>query len=183
MEVVKKNSLQSPTFTYKNKMIRVLWSFTYMIFFRYSPVFFFPLRVYLLNLFGAKVSKKARVYPSAKIWLPSNLEMGSGSTLGPNVEVYNQGKITIGKNVIISQGAYLCASTHEYNDRFSPLVLSPIHIKDDAWICAKSIIAPGVTIGEGSVVGLGSVMPKDAEDFGVYAGNPARLVKLREFRS
>jgi acetyltransferase-like isoleucine patch superfamily enzyme len=53
----------------------------------------------------------------------------------------------------------------------------PITIKDKAWIGFKSIILKGVTIGEGAVVGSGSVVTKDVPDWCVVAGNPAKVIK------
>jgi acetyltransferase-like isoleucine patch superfamily enzyme len=54
---------------------------------------------------------------------------------------------------------------------------SPVIIKDNAWIGFNSIILKGVTIGEGAIVGAGSVVTKDVPDFAVVAGNPAKIIK------
>ena len=53
----------------------------------------------------------------------------------------------------------------------------PIVIKDDAWIGMNVIILKGVTIGEGAIVGAGSVVTKDVPAWTVVAGNPAKVVK------
>jgi len=152
---------------------------TYTFFFKPSPVPFFSYRNWLLNVFGATVKKDAHVYPTVKIWLPANLTMQEGSALGPNVNVYNQGNVSIGRNVIVSQGAHLCASTHDYNSRLHPLILAPILIEANAWICADAFIGPGVTIAEGGVVGARAVAMKNIEAWGVYGGNPARKINER----
>jgi putative colanic acid biosynthesis acetyltransferase WcaF len=52
-----------------------------------------------------------------------------------------------------------------------------------AWICARAIVAPGVNLGEGAILGIGSVATKDLEPFGIYLGHPARKVKERDRRS
>lgn len=119
------------------------------------------------------------MYPSAKIWAPNNLSIGAGSTVGPQVNLYNQGTINIEEKVIISQGAYLCASTHDYNDPRHPLVVKDIRILSHAWICAEAFVGPGVIVGEGSVVGARAVLTRDSSEWGVYAGNPAIRVKGR----
>ena len=54
---------------------------------------------------------------------------------------------------------------------------APITICDDAWIGMNCIILKGVTIGEGAIVGAGSVVTKDVPAWTVVAGNPARVVK------
>ena len=56
----------------------------------------------------------------------------------------------------------------------------PIHIGRDVWIGRGSLILPGVTIGEGAVIGANSVVTKDVPDFGIAAGVPARMIKMRE---
>lgn len=177
MEKVK---ITSSTFTFRNKVVRVIWGFFYIFMFRYTPTPFFVYRSFLLKIFGANVSLKSRVYPSAKIWLPSNLIMGIDSTLGPDSKIYNQGVVTISDSVIVSQGAYLCASTHDYNDPVHPLILSPITIEDNVWICAEAFVGPGVTVNEGAVIGARAVLMSDAESWSVYAGNPAVKIKARE---
>jgi putative colanic acid biosynthesis acetyltransferase WcaF len=179
MEIKKKNNLQSPVFGYKNKLIRVLWGIIYYCAFRFSPVTFFGYRRLILRCFGAKVGKKVNVYPSAKIWLPSNLIIDDFSTLGPNVNIYNQATITLGKHIIVSQGAYLCASSHDYNDILHPLLLCPINIKDNVWLCTESFVGPNVTVKQGAVLGAKAVLMKDSSPWCVYAGNPAKLIKKR----
>ena len=66
-------------FSSTNILIRVIWKFFYYIFFRYSPIYFTKYRVLILRLFGAKIHSSVMVYPSAKIWLPSNLEINQDS--------------------------------------------------------------------------------------------------------
>jgi putative colanic acid biosynthesis acetyltransferase WcaF len=177
--ILKKTHINSSTFGFKNKLSRILWRGIYFFMFRYSPVPLFKYRSIVLKLCGADVQLQSRIYPSANIWLPSNLKMGSNATLGPCCNIYNQGLITIESDVIISQGAYLCASTHDYNNPIHPLLLKPITIKRHSWICADAFIGPGVTVGEGGVIGARGVLSKDTEPWSVYAGNPAVKIKNR----
>jgi putative colanic acid biosynthesis acetyltransferase WcaF len=106
--------------------------------------------------------------------------MDKNSTLGPFVNVYNQGLITIGKEVIISQGSHLCASTHDYNHSLHPLVLKPIVIEDHVWVCADAFVGPGVILAEGSVIGARAAIFKNSQSWTVYSGNPAQIIKQRE---
>jgi putative colanic acid biosynthesis acetyltransferase WcaF len=179
MEIKNKTNLNSAVFTVKNKLIRAIWKICYLLFFRFSPVPFFELRNSILCLFGANIGTGVKIYPSVKIWLPSNLNVGSFSSIGPDVKVYNQGHIRINNNVIISQGAYLCASTHDYNNPFHPLILAPVIIHDNVWVCTEAFVGPNVTLTEGSVIGARSVVMKSTSPFGVYAGNPALKIKTR----
>jgi putative colanic acid biosynthesis acetyltransferase WcaF len=179
MLIQDKTKLQSSVFSYKNKLIRVLWSIIYHLLFRYSPVPLFGYRRLILRCFGAKVGEKVNVYPSARIWLPGNLSIDDFSTLGPYVNVYNQGKISLGKNIIVSQGAYLCASTHDYNNILHPLLLGPIVIEDNVWLCTQSFVGPNVIVKAGTVLGAKAVLMKDSEPWCVYAGNPSIFIKKR----
>jgi putative colanic acid biosynthesis acetyltransferase WcaF len=177
--ILQKNSLTAPVFSLQNKLLRLLWRLLYLLLFRFSPVFCFRWRVLLLRLFGAKVDMTSRIYPSVNIWLPANLQIGPRSTLGPYVNVYNQGSISIATEVIVSQGCHLCASTHDYNDPLHPLLLKPIVIEKHAWICADVFIGPGVTVKQGAVVGARAALFKDALPWTVYSGNPAQVIKMR----
>ena len=55
-----------------------------------------------------------------------------------------------------------------------------IIIENDVWIGANVIILPNVKIGEGCIVGAGSVVTKDLSKFSIYAGNPCKFLKKRE---
>jgi putative colanic acid biosynthesis acetyltransferase WcaF len=177
---MKKQSLISPVFSLRSKMIRAIWVIVWNVFIRWSPVFLYKYRVIIFRLFGADISIHSRIYPSARVWFPGNLKIGVFSTLGPHSNLYNQGHIEVGDYVIISQGAHICASTHDYNDPLHPLILKPIKIDNNTWICADAFVGPGVNVAEGTVVGARAAVFKDTEAWSVYSGNPARLIKTRE---
>ncbi|MGZ3236930.1 MAG: putative colanic acid biosynthesis acetyltransferase, partial [Burkholderiaceae bacterium] len=82
-------------------------------------------------------------------------------------------------HVIISQDAYLCGATHDYNDAQFTYLAKPIAIEPYAWICARAVVMPGVTVHEGAVLGLGSVATRNLEAWSVYAGMPAKFINNR----
>ncbi len=166
-------------FSLGNRIGRVVWTIVAALFFRISPKPFHAWRSFLLKLFGAKVGKKVHVYPGAKIWAPWNLEIGDESAVANGAILYTQGKILIGKYVIISQGAHLCAGTHDYNLPDFPLITKPIIIEDYAWVAAEAFIHPGITIGTGSVVGARSVVTKNTSAWMVCAGHPCKSIAPR----
>jgi putative colanic acid biosynthesis acetyltransferase WcaF len=168
-----------PSFTYKNRLARLSWSIVYTLLFRFSPRTLHPWRSFLLRCFGATIGTHCHIYPSAKIWAPWNLEMHDFSTLGDGVKCYSIGKVTIGFKVCVSQGAYLCTGTHNYENLNFQLLAKPIQIRDHAWICTESFITPGVMIGEGAVIGARSVVTKDMPQWTVCAGNPCKPIKPR----
>ena len=137
-------------------------------------------RVLLLNLFGADVHPTAHVYSSARVWYPPHLHMGAHACLGPKANCYSMAVITLGAKAVVSQGAYLCAGTHDIDDPNHQLVTRPITIGEGAWVAAEAFIGPGVTVHPHAVIGARAVLFKDAEASGVYAGNPAKLIRHRK---
>jgi putative colanic acid biosynthesis acetyltransferase WcaF len=159
---------------------RVLWGVVYALLFRPSPrVFFNPWRAFLLRLFGAKIGQKVIISNTAKILYPWELEIGDGSWIGWDVDIYNYAKVTVGRMSVISQYTYLCTGTHDYEDPTFPLIFFPITIGDRAWVAAKCFVAPGVTVGEGAIVASGSVVTKDVPAGMICGGNPCRVIKER----
>lgn len=165
----------------KNQIARFLWTIVWGIFARPIPRSLFnSWKLFLLRLFGAKVHKKSVVYSSAKIYMPWHLEMEEYACLAPEVDCYNAALVKIGKHTTVSQKSYLCAATHDIEKSSNPLVTKPIIIEDQAWIAADVFVGPGVTIGQGAVVGARSAVFKDVEPWIVVGGNPAKFIKKRE---
>jgi putative colanic acid biosynthesis acetyltransferase WcaF len=168
---------------FRNKLIRLLWGLTSAITFRPFPRSMFLWRRLLLRCFGAKIGKNVRVYGSARIYYPPNLHLADNVVIGPDVDCYCVAPIEIQANSMISQYAYLCAATHDYTLPQLPLIAKPILVKSDAWVCAAAFIGPGVTIGQGSVVGARACVFKDVPQWTVVAGNPAKEIKKRVLKS
>lgn len=115
--------------------------------------------------------------PNSRIIIGDNVGI-SGSTICATTSV------TIGNNVLIGSGCLISdTDSHPINwedrlyDRNKKTRKAPIVIKDNVFIGARSIILKGVTIGEGAVVGAGSVVSKDVPPYSIVCGNPARVVK------
>lgn len=167
-------------FSKKEKIMRLCWIIFSLLFFKpFISNLFKNWRVFVLRLWGAKIEANCNIYSSVKIWAPWNLTIGIQSTLGPNVDCYNQGKITIGSNTVISQKTYLCASSHDISNAKIPLTFNPINIGDQVWVAADAFIGPDVTIGEGAVVGARASVFKDVEPWTIVGGNPAKFIKKR----
>src|SRR4051794_39923849 len=90
-----------PSFSLKNRLARVVWGGTYVLLFRYSPKPLHAWRSFLIRLFGGKVGNGVHVYPRVKIWAPWNLDLGDECGVANEAILYSQGKITIGKRVVI----------------------------------------------------------------------------------
>lgn len=171
-------STYSHSFSLKNKISRLLWNIIRLIVFRpFGSRLFKKWRVLVLKCFGAKIEWSSHIYASVKIWAPWNLEIGANSSLGPNVDCYNQGRISIGTNTVISQKTYLCASTHDYTKIDFALILKPITIGNGVWIAADAFIGPGVCIENNAVIAARSVIIKNVVANAIMGGNPAKLIK------
>ncbi len=161
------------------KLARVAWGlFTPLFWTLWGRLGSIP-RIWALRLFGARIAPSCLICGGVRVWMPWNLIMGEGSTLGPEVEVYNFAPITIGEQTTISQYVYLCTATHDYTTPGMPLVMFPILIGAGVWVCARSFVGPRVNIGDGTVIGACSVVVRDMPAWSVCAGNPCRLLKPR----
>jgi putative colanic acid biosynthesis acetyltransferase WcaF len=175
-----KPSEGGPSFTFRNRVTRALWNAVWFLFASWTPPQMARWRRFLLNLFGARISPTANIYSSACIWLPSNLEMSDFACLGPRVNCYTMDLITLGPYATVSQGAHLCAGTHDIDDPLFQLKTGPISIGAGAWIAAEAFVGPGVSIGQRAVLGARAVTFRDLEPNTVYVGNPARSIRKRK---
>jgi putative colanic acid biosynthesis acetyltransferase WcaF len=133
----------------------------------------------MLRLFGAKIGRHVHIYPSARIVIPWNLTIGEYSSIGDRALIYSLGRVTIGERATVSHQAHLCAGTHDYHRSDLPLLKKPVTIGDGAWVCADAFIGPGVTVGNGAIVGARAVAIKDVEPDQIVGGNPAVPIKAR----
>ena len=170
-------------FTASAKLRRFAWELVWLLAFRPTPRWaLHGWRRQLLRWFGAEVGAGCRIAPSCRVWAPWNLIMGEFSVLGPGVDCYSMGRITIGSKVAVSQRSFLCAGSHDVRLLSRPLTTDPIVIEDHVWIAAESFIHPNVVIREGAVIGARSVVIKDMPAWSICAGNPCRRIRSRELR-
>lgn len=163
----------------REQLARVLWALAWPLF-RLSPrPFFWGWRRMLLRLFGARVGAGAHVCPSVRITMPWNLDLGAQCGIADRVILYALGHIRIGDRATISQGAHLCAGTHDLTDPSRPLLKPPISIGADAWVAADAFIGPNVTVGRGSIVGARAVVMRDVPADVTVIGNPARVIERK----
>ncbi len=171
-----------PSFTLGNRVLRVVWGLAWLVLCRFTPPPLHGWRRLVLRLFGARVGRSARVHASVAIWLPANLELGEDCLIGPRVRLYNQGRISIGDRTVVSQGAHICASSHDARDPHFQLVLRPVSIGAGCWVAAEAFVGPGVTMGAGSVLAARGALFHDAEPDTIYRGNPAAAIRPRGLR-
>jgi putative colanic acid biosynthesis acetyltransferase WcaF len=168
------------SFSLGHRLKRLAWRVVWFVLCRPSPVIMHGWRCLILRRFGAKIGANNLIYPGAIIWAPWLLETGNVVTIANGVEIYNPGQVTLGDRAILSQGSFLCSATHDYNNPDFPMVWRPIAIGENAWVCARAVVLPGVTLGQGAVLGAAAVATQSLEAWGVYAGNPARKISERK---
>ena len=161
----------------RNAFVRAIWYVTNMLFFKSSWCTSYGLKRGLLRMYGAHIGPHVVIKPCVSVKYPWHLSIGENSWIGEQVWIDNLADVTVGKNCCISQGAMLLCGNHDYTKESFDLITGKIKLKDGAWVGAKAIVCPGVTMGEGSVLTAGSVATRDIERDAVCQGNPAVVKK------
>ncbi len=169
-----------PAFSVRDRARRLVWNVCWLFLYRPSPRPLHAWRAMLLGVFGAQMGPHCHFYPGSRVYAPWNLVCADQVTAGDGVEIYNPAPLRLGSHAILSQGAYVCGATHDFDDPGFPLLSYAMEIGPYAWICARACVGPGVRVGEGAVLGLASVTARDLEPWTVYAGSPAVRVKARQ---
>jgi putative colanic acid biosynthesis acetyltransferase WcaF len=157
---------------------RACWYIIHHLFFKSSWWPFYGSKIFLLKLFGAKTGKNIVIKPGVSIKYPWFLEIGDNVWIGENVWIDNIGKVFIGNNVCLSQGALILSGNHDYSKSTFDLIVKKIILEDGVWIGAKAIVCCGVICKDHSMLSVGSVATRDLEPMSIYRGNPA--VKVRD---
>lgn len=109
-----------------------------------------------------------------------NIEIGEDFYSNHNLIILDCAKVSIGDNVFIAPncGFYTAGHPLDYKTRNEGLEFAkPIKIGNNVWIGGNVVVLPGVTIGDNSVIGAGSVVNKDIPENVVAVGNPCRVLR------
>ena len=139
-------------------------------------------RAALLRAFGATIGKRVTIKPGVKVKFPWRLRVGSDTWIGEKAWIDNLVDVSVGSNCCISQGVYVCTGNHDWSSPSFDLRTSGVVIADCVWLAAMTVVGPGVAVGEGAVLVIGSVARSDLNSWTVYAGNPATPVSSRRVR-
>jgi putative colanic acid biosynthesis acetyltransferase WcaF len=135
------------------------------------------LRVALLRAFGARIGEGVVIREGVNISFPWRLTLGNHVWLGEEVMILSLAPVVIGSNVCVSQRAFLCSGSHDFQAETFNLITKPITVGDGCWIAAAAFIAAGVEIGAGSVVSAGSVVIGNVPPRTLVRGNPAEVLR------
>src|SRR5262249_5749743 len=137
------------------------------------------LRVALLRAFGAQVGERVVIRARVNVTFPWRLTLGDDVWLGEEALLLTLAPIVIESDVVICQRAFLCTGRHDFRAEDFGLIVEPITVRRSSWIAAQVFVAPGVEIGEGSVVSAGSVCLANVPPGTMARGNPAEAKELK----
>jgi maltose O-acetyltransferase len=137
------------------------------------------------------VAKKCFEFAGKQINIEQGANFGTGrdisiddySGIGVNCSV--RGPLIIGKNVMMGPEVIILTSLHGFDRIDIPMTQQDSSLKkkviigNDVWIGTRVIILPGLTIGNGVIIGAGSIVTRDIPDYAIVAGNPAKIVRFR----
>src|SRR5271168_4105269 len=128
-----------PAFSFRDRLRRLNWNICWAVLYRTSPRPLHSWRSSLLRLFGANMGPNCHFYPRSRVWAPWNLICADQVTAGDGAEIYNPAPVTLGSHAILSQDAYVCGATHDYDDPAFPLIAYAMNIGPYAWVPAVKV--------------------------------------------
>lgn len=165
--------------TFQQRIAMQAWAFCWWFFCQWTPKPLNGWRLIWLQIFGARIFGSPFVHQRARIQIPWHLTMRDRSCIGDRANAYTLGAIEIEEGAVVAQEVYLCTGTHDFDREGLPLITRPIRVGKNAFIGARAMVLPGVTIGENAIIGSCSVVTKDVPPATVNAGNPCRVLRSR----
>lgn len=144
---------------------------------------FFGFKRYLIRLAGIKIGANSRVCSSVIFAGNGRIEIGENVWIGPQafLAASDNAKIIIGSHSGIGPQAYISTGTHEIDyEGISSLGKGSnisVTISEGAWISARTLILPGITVGRKAIIAAGAVVTKDVAEKTLVGGVPARFIK------
>ncbi|MEO5718616.1 MAG: DapH/DapD/GlmU-related protein [Chthoniobacterales bacterium] len=163
----------------QERLLRQLWEFCWLVFCAWTPKPANAWRLFWLRVFEAKIEGTPFVHSRARISVPWKLTLHDRACLGDRANANSLGEIEIGARAVVAQEVYLSTGSHDFTHPSLPLVVAKITIGEDAFIGARAFVLPGITIGARALVGACSVVTKDVPEDVIAAGNPCRVLRLR----
>lgn len=137
-------------------------------------------RVRIMKRMGVTINGPIAVRKGLEIRGANQLVINKGVSLGPGVLLDARNGIEIGESAVIAYQSIIWSLNHDYNDIHFVTKGAKTTIGKYAWVCSRSIILPGITIGEYAVVASGAIVTKDVPPYAIVAGIPAKIIGFRE---
>ena len=126
-----------------------------------------------------RLGRNAKVMRGVFVLAPQRIRIGENSVINNDCRLDGRGELTIGDNVNVAFDVHIYTMSHDHNDPSFAGVLEPVCIEDYVWLCSRSTVLPGVTIGRGAVVAAGAVVTSDVAPLTVVGGVPSRKIGQR----
>ena len=159
---------------------RFLWHIINNVFINSTLPVPIKIKVIILRLFGAKIGQNLTIKPSVNIKYPWFLVIKDNVWIGEKVWIDNFVEVLIEDNVCVSQGAFLLTGNHNYSKETFDLMTGRIILERGAWVGAKAVVCPGITLKSHAVLSVGSIATRDLNSYSIYQGNPALFVRVRK---
>jgi maltose O-acetyltransferase len=175
------------------KAIRFLFLILYYTFLRFLPAtdnhylkVVRTLRSFAGRFIFDHCGKNVNIEKGANFGTGRGIKIGDNSGIGINANL--RGPLEIGKDVMMGPDVIILTANHNFDNPDIPIRMQgykreQVSIGNDVWIGARAIILPGRKIGNGVIIGAGSLVTKDIPDFAIVAGNPARIIRFRTERT
>ena len=168
------------------KQIVVLFLEEYVAWiFRYIPGFEgFVLRYLFYKVLCKKIQPFPFIFPGVFLQHSYGIEAGRNLNMNRGVHIYGRGGIKFGDYVLIGPNVVITSSQHRYDIKGVPILFQghetkPVAIGNDVWIGANAVILPGVTVGDGTIIGAGAIVTSDTDPYSIIGGVPARKIGER----
>ena len=132
------------------------------------------------------VGRNVHFCPGYHITTPGNVSIGDHVWAGDGLLIRGEGGVSVGSGTILSSHVEIWTTNHNYDSEDLTsipydrrMIAKPVHIGENVWVGTHVLFVPGVTVGEGAVIGMGAVVTKDVPPLAVVGGNPAKVIKYR----
>lgn len=162
--------------SFKN-FLRYMFIFLWNSFFCHLPSYL--LRYFLLKYLYRAELGKCTIHKNVKFFSPWKLKVGDGSNIQQGSFLDCRGGVVIGQNVDITLGVRILSQYHDIDSSDYATKSASVTLNNYSIVGSYALLLPGVDIGEGSVIGAGSVVVSNTKKFSLYAGNPAVFKRNR----
>ncbi|WP_278560609.1 acyltransferase [Phocaeicola plebeius] len=152
---------------------------SYLLNYFISYIPFWGVRKFFYKIVGIHLDTRSILDMGCYFIAPHKLTIGKYTHINRKCMLDARGYIKIGNNVSISHQVTLCSASHDFQSPTFDYISAPIIIEDNVWIGLNATILQGVTIREGCIIAAGSIVTKETEPYGVYAGIPAKKISTR----
>ncbi len=163
------------------------WRYRFAQFGRYSTIAY-PHRIHGHR--GIRIGQRVSIWPNARLEAfntgngDTRIVIGDGCAIQPHVHIGAAESVRIGRGVLMASYVYITDHDHDWTDPENPvisndrLIVAPVTIGDFVWLGERVMVLKGVTIGDRSIIGAGSIVTKDIPAYTLAVGAPARVIRI-----